>query len=267
VVVQSRVIEVKGAPLGSSEIALMAGPCAVESREQVFACAAIAARTGASFLRGGGFKTRTSPRSFQGLGLEGVKLLREAADAHGLRVVTEVLDAAQLEAARSYLDLAQVGSRNMQNVSLLRELGRSGLPVLLKRGFGATVDEWLAAAEYILSEGNDQVVLCERGIRTFEASTRFTLDVAAVTIAKARTGLPVVVDPSHPAGDAALVEPLALAAIAGGADGLLVEIHPTPESALSDARQALSFQAFEALVEKGRGVATALGRRLGTNAT
>jgi 3-deoxy-7-phosphoheptulonate synthase len=257
------VIEVRGVTLGGSEIALMAGPCAVESREQIHACAAAAARAGAAFLRGGGFKTRTSPHSFQGLGIEGVKLLREAADAYRLRTVTEVLDGAQLEAARRYIDVAQIGSRNMQNVSLLRELGRSGLPVLLKRGFGATVDEWLAAAEYILTEGNHQVLLCERGIRTFETCSRFTLDLAAVPVAKARTGLPVVVDPSHPAGDAALVEPLALAAVAAGADGLLVEIHPSPANARSDARQALSFEAFQALVEKGRAVAAALGRHLG----
>jgi 3-deoxy-7-phosphoheptulonate synthase len=261
-----RVISVNGVALGGPEIALMAGPCAVESSEQIQACAAAAASAGGTFLRGGGFKTRTSPRSFQGLGLEGVRLLREAADLHGLRTVSEVLDASQLEAAAPWLDLVQIGSRNMQNVTLLREVGRSGLPVLLKRGFGATIDEWLLAAEYVLAEGNDRVVLCERGIRTFETATRFTLDLAAVPVAKARTGLPVVIDPSHPAGRRELVAPLALAAIAAGADGLLVEIHPQPSGARSDPDQALSFDAWQDLVRRGRAVAEAVGRRLGSGA-
>lgn len=262
----ARVITVKGFALGGPEIALMAGPCAVESSEQIQACAAAAASAGATFLRGGGFKTRTSPRSFQGLGLEGVRLLRQAADQHGLRTVSEVLDASQLEAATPYLDLVQIGSRNMQNITLLREVGRSSLPVLLKRGFGATIDEWLLAAEYVLAEGNDRVVLCERGIRTFETATRFTLDLAAVPIAKARTGLPVIIDPSHPAGRRELVPPMALAAIAAGADGLLVEIHPQPSEALSDPGQTLSFDAWQDLVVRGRAVALAVGRSLGAAA-
>lgn len=259
----AQVLDVGGVAFGGVEVVLMAGPCAVESRESALACAEAAALRGARFLRGGGFKTRTSPSSFQGLGLEGVRLLREAADAHGLLTVSEVLDQNHFEEARPFLDLAQVGSRNMQNIPLLRALGRSDVPVLLKRSFGATIDEWLLAARYILEGGNRRVVLCERGIRTFEPATRFTLDLAAVPIAKELSGLPVVVDPSHPAGDRRWVAPLALAALAAGADGLLVEIHADPDQALSDRQQALTFAEWDDLVRRGTPVAEAVGRHLG----
>ena len=207
---------------------MMAGPCAIESREQIQQVAEVVASCGARFLRGGAFKVRTSPTAFQGLGWDGWKLLREAADAHGLLTVSEILDEGQIEPARRYVDFAQIGSRNMQNIPLLKALGRSRMPVMLKRGFGCTIDEWIHAAEYILHEGNQDVVLCERGIRTFETATRFTLDVAAVPIAKQRLGLPVIVDPSHAAGKLDWVESLTLAGVACGADGLLVETHPEP---------------------------------------
>ncbi|HYN02850.1 MAG TPA: 3-deoxy-7-phosphoheptulonate synthase, partial [Vicinamibacteria bacterium] len=202
------------------------------------------------------------PTAFQGLGWDGWKLLREAADAHGLLTVSEILDEGQIEPARRYVDFAQIGSRNMQNVPLLKALGRSRMPVMLKRGFGCTIDEWIHAAEYILHEGNQDVVLCERGIRTFETATRFTLDVAAVPIAKQRLGLPVVVDPSHAAGKRDWVESLTLAGVACGADGLLVETHPEPAVALSDGPQAVELSEFPALMEKARRVAFALGRTI-----
>ena len=210
------------------------------------------AASGARFLRGGAFKVRTAPTAFQGLGWDGWKLLREAADAHGLLTVSEILDEDQIDKAKRYVDFAQIGSRNMQNVPLLKALGRSRMPVMLKRGFGCTIDEWLHAAEYVLREGNDGVVLCERGIRTFETATRFTLDVAAVSIAKARLGLPVVVDPSHAAGKRDWVECLTLAGVAAGADGLLIETHPDPAKALSDGPQAVVLSEFPALMEKTR---------------
>ena len=258
----TRLVKVKDSVIGGPELAVMAGPCAVESREQVFAAAKVVAASGACFLRGGAFKIRTAPSSFQGLGLEGWKLLREAADAHGLLTVSEVLTEDQIELARRYVDLAQIGSRNMQNIPLLRALGRARLPVLLKRGFGCTIDEWLHAAEYVLQEGNEQVLLCERGIRTFETRTRFTLDVAAVPIAKERLRLPVIVDPSHAAGDRRWVETLTLCGVAAGGDGLLIETHPEPARALSDGPQAVVLSEFPALMEKARAVAAALGRRI-----
>ena len=240
----------------------MAGPCAVESREGVFAAAEKVAEAGARFLRGGAFKVRTRPSTFQGLGLRGWQLLREAADANGLLTVSEVVAEDQIPDARRYVDLAQIGSRNMQNVPLLRALGRARVPVLLKRGFGCTIDEWLNAAEYVLSEGNPDVALCERGIRTFETATRFTLDLAAVAIAHQRSGLPVVVDPSHAAGRRDWVLPLTLAGVASGADGLLIETHPDPVAALSDGPQAVVLSEFESLVEAARGVARAVGRSI-----
>jgi len=241
---------------------VMAGPCAVESREQVFRAAEVVAASGARFLRGGAFKVRTSPSSFQGLGWDGWKLLREAADAFALHTVSEIQDQEQIDGACRYVDLAQVGSRNMQNVPLLRALGRSRMPVLLKRGFGCTIDEWLHAAEYVLGEGNHEVVMCERGIRSFETATRFTLDVAAVPIAKQRLGCPVIVDPSHAAGHREWVESLALSGVACGADGLLIETHPDPSRALSDGPQAVPLSEFPALVEKARRVAYAIGRSI-----
>jgi 3-deoxy-7-phosphoheptulonate synthase len=255
-------VTVGGCEIGGPELTVMAGPCAVESRDQVFAAAETVARSGARFLRGGAFKTRTKPGTFQGLGVEGLQLLREAADAFGLLTVSEILSTDQLDVGLRYADIAQIGSRNMQNVPLLRALGRARVPVLLKRGFGCTIDEWLHAAEYVLADGNEQVVLCERGIRTFETATRFTLDVAAVPIAKARLGLPVIVDPSHAAGRREWVESLTLAGVACGADGLLIETHPEPERALSDGPQAVALSQFGDLIERARGVAYAVGRSI-----
>ncbi|GBF09257.1 phospho-2-dehydro-3-deoxyheptonate aldolase [Aeropyrum pernix] len=242
------VVEVAGVRIGGGSKAVIAGPCSVESWEQVREAALAVKEAGAHMLRGGAFKPRTSPYSFQGLGVEGLKLLRRAGDEAGLPVVTEVLDPRHVETVSRYADMLQIGARNMQNFPLLREVGRSGKPVLLKRGFGNTVEELLAAAEYILLEGNWQVVLVERGIRTFEPSTRFTLDVAAVAVLKEATHLPVIVDPSHPAGRRSLVPALAKAGLAAGADGLIVEVHPNPEEALSDAKQQLTPGEFARLM-------------------
>jgi 3-deoxy-7-phosphoheptulonate synthase len=257
-----RTVKIRDCVVGGPEIVVMAGPCSIESREQIFRCAEVVAASGARFLRGGAFKVRTSPTAFQGLGWDGWKLLREAADACSLLTVSEILSEEQIEPARRYVDFGQIGSRNMQNIPLLRALGRARMPVLLKRGFGCTIDEWIHAAEYILAEGNPDVVLCERGIRTFEPATRFTLDVAAVAIAKARLGLPVIVDPSHAAGQRDWVESLALSGVACGADGLLIETHPEPAKALSDGPQAVVLSEFPALMDRVRAVAQALGRTL-----
>jgi 3-deoxy-7-phosphoheptulonate synthase len=256
----TRAVTVRDCAIGGPELAVMAGPCAIESREQIFHAAEVVAASGARFLRGGAFKVRTSPASFQGLGWDGWKLLREAADAFSLLTVSEILDEDQIAPSRRYVDLAQIGSRNMQNIPLLKALGRSRMPSLLKRGFGCTIDEWVHAAEYILDEGNPDVVMCERGIRTFETATRFTLDVAAVPIAKKRLGLPVIVDPSHAAGRRDWVESLALSGVACGADGLLIETHPDPAKALSDGPQAVPLADFPDLMEKARRVAHAVGR-------
>jgi 3-deoxy-7-phosphoheptulonate synthase len=257
-----RGVRVRDCVIGGPELVVMAGPCAIESREQIFDAAQVVASSGARFLRGGAFKVRTAPTAFQGLGWDGWKLLREAADAHGLLTVSEILSEEQIEGARRYVDFGQIGSRNMQNIPLLKALGRSGMPVMLKRGFGCTIDEWVHAAEYILQEGNPDVVLCERGIRTFETETRFTLDVAGVPIAKRRLGLPVIVDPSHAAGKRDWVESLTLSGVACGGDGLLVETHPEPAAALSDGPQAVPLAEFPALVEKARRVAQAVGRTI-----
>jgi 3-deoxy-7-phosphoheptulonate synthase len=259
-----RSFEIRDCTIGGPELVVMAGPCAIESREQIFHAAAVVASSGARFLRGGAFKVRTAPTAFQGLGWDGWKLLREAADAAGLLTVSEILTEEQIEPARRYIDFAQIGSRNMQNIPLLKAVGRSRMPVLLKRGFGCTIDEWIHAAEYILNEGNESVALCERGIRTFETATRFTLDVAAVPIAKARLGLPVIVDPSHAAGKRDWVECLTLSGVACGADGLLIETHPEPAKALSDGPQAVVLSEFPELMERARRVAAALGRSIPT---
>ena len=258
----TRAVNVRDCAIGGSELVVMAGPCAIESREQIFRAAEVVSSSGARFLRGGAFKVRTAPTAFQGLGWDGWKLLREAADAFSLLTVSEILNEEQIERAHRYVDFGQIGSRNMQNIPLLRALGRSRMPVMLKRGFGCTIDEWLHAAEYILAEGNENVVLCERGIRTFETATRFTLDVAAVPIARKRLGLPVIVDPSHPAGTRDWVESLTLTGVACGADGLLIETHPDPAQALSDGPQAVVLSDFPALMEKTRRVAEAVGRTL-----
>jgi 3-deoxy-7-phosphoheptulonate synthase len=248
--------------IGNGAFVVAAGPCGVESREQLLAAAAIAHRHGASILRGGAFKPRTSPYSFQGLGEEGLRLLEAAREATGMPVVTEVTSPEQVELVAASADMLQIGARNTQNFALLAEVGRSGKPVLFKRGMSTAIAEYLQAAEYVLSQGNPNVVLCERGIRTFETSTRFTLDVSAVPVLKELTHLPFWVDPSHAAGRRSLVPSLALASAAAGADGLLVEVHADPERARSDAAQQLDDGEFGALMGRLRGVVAALGKQL-----
>lgn len=257
---ENSLIKVKGAVFGDKRLVITAGPCAVESREQLFTAAQRVACVGARVLRGGAFKPRTSPYSFRGLGNEGLKLLAEAAEKTGLAVVTEVLDEASLEMALEYVDIVQVGARNMQNFRLLQAVGRCEKPVLLKRGFSATIDEWLMAAEYILSEGNEKVILCERGIRTFESATRNTLDLSAVSLVKQLSHLPVIVDPSHATGSSKLVVPMSRAAVAAGADGLIIEVHPDPAHALCDGPQSLSPDDFALLMGELQGIAAAMGR-------
>jgi 3-deoxy-7-phosphoheptulonate synthase len=254
-------VALPGVELGGRSFVVMAGPCAVESAAQIEAAAAAVAREGCAVLRGGAFKPRTSPYAFQGLGAPGVQLLLDAARRHGLAAVTEVMDAAELPAFDG-VALLQIGARNMQNFTLLKALSHLRRPVLLKRGPSATVDEWLLAAEYLLAGGNDQVVLCERGIRTFETATRNTLDLSAVVLAKQRTHLPVVVDPSHATGRRELVTPLSLAAAAAGADGLLVEVHARPDEALCDGAQALLPEDLANLMAKLPAVLEAVGRDL-----
>lgn len=258
---EDTVIAVKGVRIGGPELVLMAGACAVESEEQINTIAGLVAEAGAKVLRGGAFKPRTSPYSFQGLGEVGLKLLRRAADAHGLLVVTEVLDSDHVELVAEYADILQIGARNMQNFSLLKAVGRLNKPVLLKRGIAATIEEFLLAAEYILAEGNPHVILCERGIRTFATHTRFTLDVGAIPEVKALSHLPIIVDPSHAAGLNDKVIPLALAGLAAGADGLLIEVHHQPEQALCDGPQALTPEQLAHLSCGVAGLSTALGRR------
>lgn len=236
----SSVIDVAGVKIGGGNVVVMAGPCAVESREQLFESAKIVKAAGAQFLRGGAYKPRTSPYSFQGLEDEGLKFLAEARELTGLRIVTEVTEVEAVETVSRYADMLQVGARNMQNFRLLKEVGRSEKPVLLKRGLAATIDEWLNAAEYIMSEGNQNVVLCERGIRTYETYTRNTLDMSAIAAVKHLSHLPIIVDPSHGTGKWRMVKPMAYAAIAAGADGLMMEVHPNPAKALSDGPQSLT---------------------------
>ena len=262
-----RVAPGAGRTVGGSELAIIAGPCSVESRSGLEEAARAVAAAGAGMLRGGAFKPRTSPYAFQGLGEEGLRYLAEAREATGLPVVTEVMDTRQVELVARYADVLQVGARNMQNFALLSELGRVGRPVLLKRGMSATIKELLMAAEYVMAHGNGDVILCERGIRTFETATRNTLDVAAIPVLKRETHLPVIVDPSHAAGRAELVAPLALAAVAAGADGLIVEVHPCPAQALSDGGQSLDPEAFADLMRNLRPFAEAAGRTLSTEPT
>ena len=256
------VISVGRCAIGSRQLAIMAGPCSVEGEEQAFTIAAAVARAGATVLRGGAYKPRTSPYSFQGLGEEGLKLLRRAADAHGLAVVSEVMDAQQVGLVARYADILQVGARNMQNFSLLKEVGHAAKPVLLKRGLAATIEEWLMSAEHIRSQGNAQVILCERGIRTFETYTRNTLDLNAIPVVKELSHLPVIVDPSHGTGIRNKVGPMARASIAAGADGLIIEVHHDPDHALSDGAQSLYPDQFTELVEQIRTIAGVLGRQV-----
>jgi len=243
------IVRVGDATIGGDELALIAGPCAIESHAQAFAVAAAVSRSGARFFRGGAFKPRTSPYAFQGLGIEGLKILAEVREVYGLKIVTEALDEQGIDEVERYADMIQIGARNMHNFSLLRRAGRSHLPVLLKRGWAATLDEWLLAAEYIMVEGNYQVVLCERGVRTFAQHTRNTLDLAAVPAVRQISHLPVVIDPSHGTGKNFMVTPLARAGVAVGADGLLVEVHNRPEHALSDGAQSLTLEQYEQMVE------------------
>lgn len=257
------VITVGGTSLGGGHVALIAGPCSVEGREQLLEAARAAKAGGATMLRGGAYKPRTSPYAFQGLGVEGLEMLAEAREASGLPIVTELMDPRHLEDVAAYSDIIQIGARNMQNFQLLSAVGEVDRPVLLKRGLAATIDELLMAAEYIVKEGNDRVILCERGIRTFETATRNTLDISAVPIIKHRSHLPVVVDPSHAAGKVELVEPLSLAAIAAGADGLMIEMHPTPETALSDGAQSLDPVQFARVASRIREIVTWAGKTLG----
>jgi 3-deoxy-7-phosphoheptulonate synthase len=259
---EDTVIDVGGVQLGGPAIVVMAGPCSVESREQLLAVAHAVKAAGARFLRGGAFKPRTSPYEFQGLGEAGLKLLAEAREQTGLKVVTEVMDADDLPACLEYADVLQLGARNMQNFSLLKRLGSVKKPILLKRGPSATIREWLMAAEYVVAHGNYQVALCERGIRTFETATRNTLDLNAVPVLKALTHLPVVVDPSHGIGLRAHVPAMARAGIAAGADAIIVEVHPCPEKALSDGQQSLTPVEFEELMRQVRVIAGALGRAI-----
>jgi len=255
-------VPVGNTSIGPDTLTIMAGPCAVESREQLLETAHAVKKAGANFLRGGAYKPRTSPYSFQGLEEEGLKYMKEAREATGLAVICEVTSQHAIEAAVKYVDMLQIGARNMQNFELLKEAGKAGIPVLLKRGLSATIDEWLNAAEYIMSEGNEYVVLCERGIRTYETSTRNTLDISAVPVLRGKTHLPVIVDPSHATGVRAYVPPLAKCAIAAGADGLMIEVHPNPACALSDGPQSLTFGPFEQLTEDLRPYARLEGRNL-----
>ncbi len=254
------IIDVSGVKIGGRELVMIAGPCAVEGPDQIMEAAKAVKKSGARFLRGGAFKPRTSPYSFQGLEEEGLKMLKEASEATGLLIVTEVISERSVEIAARYVDMFQIGARNSQNFHLLREVGRSGKPVLFKRGPATTIDEWLNAAEYIMSEGNYNVVLCERGIRTFETATRNTLDISAVPVVKSHSHLPVIVDPSHAAGKTQYILPLSRAAIAAGADGLIIEVHPCPRCALSDAAQQLDPEAFDTLCKDIGKIAEIVGR-------
>ena len=256
------VIDVDGVKIGGKNGVFMAGPCSVESKEQMTEIAKSIKKSGAKILRGGAFKPRTSPYSFQGMGEEGLKLLKHAKEETGMPIITEVMDTRNVPLVCKYADILQIGARNMQNYDLLKEVGRSRHPVLLKRGLSATINEWLMSAEYIMSEGNNKVILCERGIRTFETYTRNTLDLNAVPSAKELTHLPVVVDPSHGTGKYTLVSPMSKAAVAAGADGLLIEVHQNPEKSVSDADQTISTKRFEKLMEELRLVANAVGRRI-----
>ena len=259
---EDTIININGASFGDKKIQVIAGPCAVENREMLLAIAKDIKEEGVCFIRGGAFKPRTSPYTFQGLGLEGLKYLAEVRGKTGLNVVTELMDPRDLEMVYEYTDVIQIGARNMQNFRLLTEVGGYDKPVILKRGLSATIKEFLMSAEYIMSKGNQKVIMCERGIRTFETSTRNTLDLSAVPVLKQLTHLPVIVDPSHGVGKWSLVTPMARAAVAAGADGILVEIHPNPENALSDGEQSLKIPVFKEMMRQIRLIAGAIGREI-----
>src|SRR5580693_7641485 len=257
---QGTIVKIKNVEIGGPQVVTMAGPCSVESQEQIECVAGIVAAQGAQIMRGGAFKPRSSPYSFQGLGEEGLKMMRTAADHHGLLVVSEVMDHTQLPALLTYSDILQVGARNMQNFNLLREIGRTRKPVLLKRGQSATIEELLLAAEYIMSGGNYDVILCERGIRTYETYTRNTMDISAIPVVKKLSHLPMVGDPSHGTGRRDQVPPMARAAVAAGADGLLMEVHHDPDHALSDGAQSLTGAQYFEMMQQVRAIAAAVGR-------
>ncbi|MFY9176783.1 MAG: 3-deoxy-7-phosphoheptulonate synthase [Caldicoprobacterales bacterium] len=259
---ESSVIDIKGVEVGGSSLVVIAGPCAVESEDQIMEAATFLKSQGVQFLRGGAYKPRTSPYSFQGLGEEGLKLLAQARQETGLLIVSEVVSNESLEKAMKYVDVLQIGARNMQNFDLLQRVGRSKMPVILKRGLSSNIEEWLNAAEYIMSEGNYNVILCERGIRTFETYTRNTLDLSSVPIIKEISHLPIIVDPSHGTGKWNLVTPMARAGIAAGADGIMIEVHPNPQVALSDGNQSLNFDSFSKLMDEIRKIAPILKREL-----
>jgi 3-deoxy-7-phosphoheptulonate synthase len=254
------IVSINGVEVGGKRIIVMAGPCAVESEEQLSESARIIKASGAQILRGGAFKPRTSPFSFQGLEKAGLQLLARAREQFGIRVITEVVNPHDVDLVTKYADILQVGSRNMQNYSLLSSIGRSQYPVVLKRGFSCTVTEWLTAADYLLAGGNNQVILCERGIRTFEDSARFSLDICSIPVIKKFSHLPIIVDPSHAAGHYSLVPPIAKAAVAAGADGLLIEVHPNPKQAMVDGLQSLTPSDFSRLMEELRLIAHSVGR-------
>lgn len=256
------IIECKGRSIGGEKIIIMSGSCAVESEAQIMETARLVSAAGATILRGGAYKPRTSPYDFQGLGETGLDYLKQAAEHYGMLSISEVMDGSEIEMTADKIDILQVGTRNMQNYSLLKQLGRVKNPILLKRGFAATYREFLLAAEYIMNAGNPNVILCERGIRTFETYTRNTLDIAAVPILQELSHLPVIIDPSHGVGLRQYVEPLCYAAIAAGCDGLLIEAHPTPDEALSDAQQTISPDLLSQIVKKGRVIANAVGRNV-----
>lgn len=257
---ETTIIKIGDLEIGGKNLSIMAGPCSVENEKQIQESAKAARKSGATILRGGAFKPRTGPYSFQGLGEEGLRIMREAADENGLKVVTEVMDTRDVLLVAKYADILQIGARNMQNFTLLKEVGKTERPVLLKRGMSNTIKEFLLAAEYIMSEGNHNVMLCERGIRTFETETRNSLDINAVALLKELSHLPVIVDPSHATGRRSLVAPVSKAAIAAGADGLIIEIHPNPEEALSDGDQSLTPPEFEKVMKELKALAKAVGR-------
>jgi 3-deoxy-7-phosphoheptulonate synthase len=259
---EGTVVVIDDVRIGGDEVIGMAGPCSAENEEQVFTTAAAVKKAGAKVFRGGAFKPRSSPYSFQGLGEEGLRMLREASDQHNMKLVSEVMDVSQIELVGRYADIYQVGARNMQNFTLLRELGRTRKPILLKRGIAATIEEWLLSAEYILAGGNNDVILCERGIRTFESYTRNTLDISAIPVIKKLSHLPIITDPSHATGKRNKVAPMARASVAAGADGIIVEVHCNPDKALSDGAQSMFPAQFDRVMAELRIIAPAIGRSI-----
>ena len=259
---EGSIFDVGGVKIGGNQVVVMAGPCSVESEKQIFIIAKLVAESGARILRGGAFKPRTSPYTFQGLGEQALQFLRSAADEYKLKIVTEVMDRSQIDLVEKYADILQIGARNMQNYTFLKDLGRASKPVLLKRGLAATIEEWLMSAEYILSGGNHQVILCERGIRTFETATRNTLDIGAIPVVQKKSHLPVIADPSHAIGIRDKVIPMARACVAAGADGIIVEVHHDPDHALSDGAQSLFPDQFSQMMKEVRMIAEAIGRSI-----